>query len=93
VREYELTLIYRPDLGDEGFTSLNDRVQGWVAGAGGEVLNVTTAGRKRLAFPIGHFRDGYYTVMQVRSRPDAVDDVERHLKLSEDVLRHMFIRR
>jgi len=93
VREYELTLIFRPDLGDEGFTTTTERVQGWITGAGGEVLTVTPAGRKRLAFPIKRFRDGFYTVMQVRSRPESIQDVDRHMKLSEDVLRHMFIRR
>jgi len=93
VRDYDLTLIFRPDLGDEGLTATTDRVGNWITTAGGEVVNVQPAGRKRLAFPIKHLRDGSYVVVQMRARGETLGEVERNLKLSPDVLRHMFIRR
>ncbi len=93
MHDYELTLILKPDITDEGTASLADRVGTLLAPGGGQVVNVTVAGRKRLAFPINHSRDGSYVVFQLRTRPDALPEVERSLKLSEDVLRHMFIRR
>lgn len=93
MRDYELTVILRPDLGEEGVTAATERVGGWLNGVGGEVGNVVNAGRKRLAYGINHSRDGIYVVMEVRTRPDSLDDVERHLKLANDVLRYMFIRK
>jgi small subunit ribosomal protein S6 len=93
VRDYELTLILKPELGEDGVSGLAERVGGWITDYGGSVVSVTPAGRKRLAYPINHSRDGSYVVMQVRSRPDALPEVERSLKLSEDVLRHAFLRR
>ncbi len=93
MRDYELTLILKPDLGDEGVTATAERVGEWITTSGGQVVNVTNAGRKRLAYPIEHFRDGSYVVLEVQARPDSLGEVERNLKLSEDVLRYMVIRR
>ncbi len=90
MRDYDLTLILKPDLGEDGVTATSDRVGGWITAGGGQVVSVTPAGRKRLAYPIKHSRDGSYVVMQVRTRPDSLPEVERNLKLSEDVLRHAF---
>jgi small subunit ribosomal protein S6 len=93
VREYELTLILKPTLVDEALSSATERVQGWIASGGGETINVTPVGRKRLAYPVDHQRDGVYVLMQFRARPETIPEVERNLRLSEDVLRYMFIRR
>ncbi len=92
MREYELTLILRPTLSDESARGTTEKVEGWITSSGGEILSVTPVGRKRLAYPIDHQREGTYTVMQFRTRPDAVADIERNLKLSEDVLRYMVVR-
>jgi len=93
VRDYELTLILKPTLTEESLSSATEKVQGWITGNGGELVNVVPVGRKRLAYPVKHQRDGAYVVMQVRTRPDSLPEVERNLKLSEDVLRYMFLRR
>jgi len=93
VRDYDLCLILKPDLGDEGVTATTDTIGGWITAAGGEVVNVVNAGRKRLAYAIKHSRDGSYVVMTFRGRPDGLGEVERSLKLSEDVLRHFVTRK
>jgi small subunit ribosomal protein S6 len=93
VRDYELTLILRPDLGEEGVHAAVDRVGGWVGASGDQVANVLNAGRKRLSYSINHLRDGIYVVLDVRARPDSLGEVERNLKLSNDVVRYMFVRK
>jgi small subunit ribosomal protein S6 len=93
VRDYELTLIFRPDVGDEGVQRDTERVEGWIGAGGGEVANVAVAGRKRLAYQINHTRDGIYVVMQIKARPEILGEVERNLKLSQDILRYMLLRR
>lgn len=93
MRDYELTLILKPDLGEEGVTATTDRVAHWLDLGGGEVVKTVNAGRKRLAYQINHSRDGNYVVMDVRARPEALDEVERNLKLATDVLRYMLLRR
>ena len=93
MHDYELTLIFRPDAAEDASAGATDRVGGWITSSGGEVDSIAVAGRKRLAFPIKHSRDGTYVVMQVRTRPEALGEIERSLKLSEDVLRYAFFRR
>jgi small subunit ribosomal protein S6 len=93
VRDSELTLIFKPDLADDASSGATERVGGWITASGGEVASIANAGRKRLAYPIKHSRDGTYVVMQVRTRPEALGEVERSLKLSDDVLRYTFFRK
>ncbi|HVC34997.1 MAG TPA: 30S ribosomal protein S6 [Chloroflexota bacterium] len=93
MRDYELTLILKPTLNEEGIAGTTSKVEGWITGNGGEMVTVTPVGRKRLAYPVAHQRDGSYVVMQLRARPETLVEVERNLKLSEDVLRHMILRR
>ncbi len=93
MRDYELTLILKPTLTEESLAGATEKVQGWITGQGGEMVNVVPVGRKRLAYPVKNQRDGSYVVMQLRTRPESLPEVERNLKLSEDVLRYMFLRR
>lgn len=92
MRDYELTLILKPTLSEEALAAATQRIEGWVMASGGQLLNVVPVGRKRLAYPINHLRDGAYVVMQFKARPDVINEVERNLKLSEDVIRHLIVR-
>lgn len=93
MRDYELTLILKPILNEEGLANATQKVQGWITSSGGEMVNMIPVGRKRLAYPVKSQRDGAYVLMQVRARPDMLPEVERNLKLSEDILRYMLLRR
>jgi small subunit ribosomal protein S6 len=93
VRDYDLTVILNPDLAEDGVTATSEKVGGWFSTAGGQILSITSAGRKRLAYPINHQRDGTFVVFQVKTRPDSLGEVERNLKLSDDVLRYMILRK
>jgi small subunit ribosomal protein S6 len=59
---------------------------------GGEVTAVERLGKKRLAYEIEDVREGNYIVMQFRSEPPASKELERQLKLHEDVLRALTVR-
>ncbi len=92
MRDYELVYIIRPTAGEEEVAALNERVQGWIAGEGGEVQKVNPWGRRRLAYPIDRFRDGTYVQVNFRSQPNTLGGLERQLKLSEDVIRYLLVR-
>ena len=93
MREYELTLILKPTLNEEGVNATSQKVEGWITSGGGELMSATPVGRKRLAYSLGHQRDGTYVLLQFRARPESLSEMERNLRLSEDVLRHMVVRR
>jgi len=88
-REYELMYIVRPDLDEDQVRTTMDEVTAMVAGRGGEILKSSLWGRRRLAYLVGGFHDGYYVVADTRLPGDQLGEVERQLRLSENVIRHM----
>jgi small subunit ribosomal protein S6 len=92
LRDYELVYIIRPTVVDESLTDLNERVQGWLSADGGEIQKFNPWGRRRLAYPLGDFRDGTYVQINFRAKPTTLVALERNLKLAEDILRFLLIR-
>jgi small subunit ribosomal protein S6 len=92
LREYELVLVVSPEGGEEGFPVTVERVHGFISEHGGEVKNVDQWGRRRLAYPVNRFTEGYYNITQFTLSPQDVRDLEGSLDLAEDVLRHLVVR-
>lgn len=92
MRDYELMVVLTPELDDEGVTATTERVASLVTQRGGEVIDVQAWGRRRLAYPIDKFRDGFYTVAKLKLDPAAAEPLDRSLRLAEPVIRHMLVR-
>ncbi|MBV9615663.1 MAG: 30S ribosomal protein S6 [Ktedonobacteraceae bacterium] len=88
-RDYELALIINPEASEEETRTILDRVEQIVATHGGKVVRVNQWGRRRLAYPIERHRDGFYVFFDMILNPETVIELERTLKVSETVLRHM----
>lgn len=92
MREYELVLIVDPDQDEEGVTAVTDRVSKAITDTQGEVLRVDVWGRKKLAYPIQRFREGTYVYMEVQLGRESIAELDRILKLTEPVIRHLLVR-
>ena len=92
MRSYEVAFIAHPDLDDASLTALVDKAKGWVAAAGGQVIQVDVWGRRRLAYPIRKQTEGQYILMQTQMTPVATREIERNLRLTEQVMRFQVIR-
>lgn len=92
-RDYELALIINPEVSEEETRAVLDRVEQIVATYGGQVVRVNQWGRRRLAYPIERQRDGFYVFIDMILTPETVSELERTLKVSETVLRHMMKKR
>ena len=90
--DYEVTYILRPGLEEAEVETRANAVAEIVKGQGGEIVNVEKLGRKRLAYEIDDVREGNYVVMQFKSLPATSKELERQLKLHEDVLRALVVR-
>ena len=89
---YELVYIVQPNLDDDGVKAVDDRIGQAITGEDGTITSTDHWGKRRLAYPIkGHF-EGHYILHNLSMPPTAVLNVERQLRLSEDVLRFLFIR-
>ncbi len=91
VRDYELMYIARPELDEEGLQGAVDSVDQLITGLGGTVVRTTNWGRRRLAYEVGHLRDGHYMLLHLRLDGERVRDVERGLAIHETVFRHLLV--
>jgi len=92
MRRYELMLVLRPDLPDDKAQAVLERTTRAIAGAGGQIVKQAPWGRRRLAYPIGHFREGSYNIVLFEAPAPAIAELERGLLITEDVLRHLVTR-
>jgi len=92
-RDYELAFILQPEVNEEQTRVVLDRVEQVVTNHSGQIVRVNQWGRRRLAYPIQHNRDGFYVFIDMILTPETVIELDRTLKVSEDVLRYMIKRR
>lgn len=90
-RDYDLGLIIDPEVGDEQARAIVDRVAQTVAAHDGQVVRVNAQGRRRLAYPIEHHRDGLYFFFDLIMPGSAVTELERTLRVNEAIMRHLIL--
>ncbi len=88
---YETIFIVRPDRGEE-VKEFTDKFKKIIQDLGAEVNEVEEWGLKELAYPIRKQRKGYYVLMRHRATRGTVDELERHIKLNEGILRFLTVR-
>lgn len=92
MRNYELSVIVSPEVEEESLEATMDQIKQFIATGGGQVTKVDVWGRRRLAYPIRKHLEGYYAVFQAQMPQEALPELERSLKLSEDVIRYLLVR-
>jgi small subunit ribosomal protein S6 len=91
LRDYELMYIVRPTLAEDELPASIERVDSLITGLGGEVAENNPWGKRRMAYPIEKFEEGYYIVSKIRMEPERTRDLESQLAISEDVIRHILV--
>ena len=92
-RDYELGFIINPEVSEEQTGALLERIQQVITNHDGQVMRVNQWGRRRMAYPIKHHRDGFYVFIDMILTPETVFELDRTLNVTEEVIRHMIIRR
>lgn len=92
LRTYEVLYVLRPDLGEEATAAAVAKLAEVITGQGGEVLKIQPWGKRRLAYEISKYREGYYVLMVFAGEQTASQELERVLKLSEEVIRYLLLR-
>ena len=91
--DYEVTYILRPALEETDMDSRVETIAESLKGQGGEVVGeIEKLGKRRLAYEIDDVREGYYVVMKFKSEAVASRELERQMRLNEDVMRALFIK-
>jgi small subunit ribosomal protein S6 len=92
MRKYEVMYIIRPNVDDETKKSVVERFDNVLATNGAEIIESKEWGKRRLAYEINDFRDGYYQLVKIHSNTEAVSEFDRLAKISDDIIRHIVIK-
>ncbi len=92
MRRYELMLVLRPDTADDRVQQILDRTTRGIAEADGQIVKVSPWGRRRLAYPIHAYREGSYFIVVFDAEADSIEELERGLNITEEVMRHLVTR-
>ena len=89
MRKYETVVILNPDLKDQARTDLLDRIKNIISKESGILLDLDEWGNKKLAYEIKKKLRGFYVCVTYGGTGDLVKELERNLRLSDDVLKFM----
>lgn len=93
MRTYEVMYILRPDMADEDVEKLISTVQQQAETAKATVKNTEKMGKRRLAYDVRGFSDGLYILMNLEAASgDAIHEVERRLRVTEQVIKFLSVR-
>jgi len=89
---YELTYILNPVLDDEKFSELVSFVNKLIEDNGGDVVEVDEWGVRKLAYDIDKKSTGYYVNMYFNAPADAIEVVERNMRIHDDIMRYLTLK-
>jgi small subunit ribosomal protein S6 len=93
LREYEVLYIVRADLDDEKVQDAVKRVNTLIERSGGKIERTNLWGKRKLAYEVKHQKEGSYVLQDFQLDPDRVPELESALKITEEVLRHLIVRK
>ena len=92
MNKYELTVVVNAKIEDDVRVATVEKVKEYVARYGGTVTNVDEWGKKRLAYEIQKMKEGFYYFIQFEADATAPAEIERHVRIMENVIRYGCVR-
>lgn len=92
IRTYETTVILDPALDDAAIEQQVETIKSWIAADEDELIRADIWGRRRLAYPIGRWREGVYTFFVFKGKATAVAELARRFQITESIVRHLTVR-
>ncbi|MDD5416085.1 MAG: 30S ribosomal protein S6 [Candidatus Daviesbacteria bacterium] len=93
MNSYYLTLVLKPDLEEKVRKALLDSISKKLVGKDGKMEKEDLWGVRALAYPINKQTSGYYAHFEIQADPKDAKGLDKSLKVEEDVLRYLLIRR
>jgi small subunit ribosomal protein S6 len=91
-RQYELVYILPPDSTEQQIAELHTQIEGVVSRMNGSIDKTENWGRKRLAYEIGHNKEGVYVLDVINGSGELMKELDRRLRVLDQVVRHMIVR-
>jgi small subunit ribosomal protein S6 len=91
LREYEIVFVVRPDIAEDKVVTIIDKVGHIITGKGGTISDTERWGKRKLAYPINHFGEGYYVLSRFKCEPAASKEIAANLQITEELLRFLVV--
>jgi len=91
-RQYELVYIITPDASEQEIADLHTQIEQIVQRFQGSLDKTENWGRRRLAYEIGHHREGTYVIETITGSGELVKEIDRRLRVIDQVIRHLIVR-
>jgi len=91
-RQYELVYIVTPDASEEQVATLHTSIEEVVQRYNGTLDKTENWGKKKLAYEIGHHREGTYVVETITGSGELMKEIDRRLRVIDSVIRHLVVR-
>ena len=91
MNKYEVMFIVKP-AEEEATNAVIEKVEALIARVGGTVEKVDRWGKRRLAYPVKKFTDGFFTLVNFEAAPAEIKEIDRVLKINDEILRHMIVK-
>ena len=91
MKAYELLYIIDPSANDEARAAVAARIETAIAGQGGEIENIDDWGKRKLAYEIDGLSEGNYILVNFQADPTHVQELDRVLRITDAVKRHMIV--
>jgi small subunit ribosomal protein S6 len=92
LRDYELTVVFSPEISDEDLPAEIEKLNQLIAQKGGEVVETNRWGRRRLAYPIKRYKEGNYVLTLVKMDANMALDLDSSLGSAEQIIRYLLVR-
>ena len=90
--KYEILYIIRPNIDEDAKTALVERFDTILTENGATISESKDWEKRRLAYEINDFREGFYQIMKVNATADAINEYTRLANISEDIIRFIAVR-
>ena len=92
MNKYELAVVVSAKLEDDARTATVEKVKEYITRFGGTITNVDEWGKKKLAYDIQKMSEGFYYFIQFDAEGTCPAELERHVRIMENVLRYLCVR-
>ncbi len=92
MHKYELALVVSAKIEDEARTATVDKAKKYIERAGGTISDVDDWGKQKLAYEIEKMTEGFYYFIHFDAEPTAPAEIERHVRIMDNVLRFLCVR-
>ena len=91
LRTYEALYIVNPTLEDAAIQTIAEEVESLVTDNGGATVRSEIWGKRKLAYEVKSFTEGYFVLLRFDAEPEFIDKLELHFRLSEPIFRHIVV--